>query len=148
MSTTRHPPIYAVSKANGNVTWREEKMTTYLVLVGCSHGLDDLFTLGFADTTSLSNDLGQDSVDLTSHASSVTADVEEGLLGQELVDLGAALLETVLDVDLFGCFTGKGSDNFKLVTKDLLVFLSIMLVKIHNWLEVALISRRTSHSGW
>jgi hypothetical protein len=41
-------------------------------------------------------------IDLASHVGGITADVDVSLLLQELVDLLAALLEPVLDVDLLG----------------------------------------------
>lgn len=94
-----------------------------MVLVGSSHALDDLFTLGLGDTTAFGNYLGEDGIDFTGHTGGVTADVEESLLAEELVDFGSVLLEAVLDVDLLGRFAGESGNEFELVAEDLLVFL-------------------------
>lgn len=71
-----------------------------MVLICGSHVLDYLFSLCFCNAPVFGQDLGQDCVDLASHVSSVTADVEVSLLLQELVDLLATLLQPVLDVNL------------------------------------------------
>jgi hypothetical protein len=96
---------------------------TYLVLIGSPHILDNLLRLGFGDAPALGNDLSQNIVDFAGHVGSVAADVEEGLLGEQLADLGGSLLEAVLDVDLLGSLAGKGSDQFELVAKSLFVLL-------------------------
>lgn len=107
---------------------------TYLVLVCCSHILDNLLCLGLGDATALSNDLSQNSVDFTGHVGSVTADIEEGLLRKQVADLGGPLLESVLNVNLFGRFSGEGSDQFEFVAKGFLVFLH-MAKMMSGWVS-------------
>lgn len=53
---------------------------TYLILVGRSHALDDLFRFRFGDVALIGDNLGQDGVDFTGHVGGVTADVEIRLL--------------------------------------------------------------------
>jgi hypothetical protein len=50
----------------------------------------------------LSQDAADGGIDLASHVRGITADIDVSLLLQELVDLLAALLEPVLDIDLLG----------------------------------------------
>lgn len=99
---------------------------TYLVLVCCSHILDNLLCLSLGHTTALGNDLRKDSVDFASHVGGITADVEEGLLREKLIDLGGSLLETVLDVNLFRSLSREGSNQFEFVAKSFLVFLQVV----------------------
>jgi hypothetical protein len=85
---------------------RDKKASgAYLVLICGSHVLDDLFGLCFCDTAVFGQDLSQNGVDFTSHVGGVATDVEVGLLLNEFVNLLAALLETVLDVNLLGTFS-------------------------------------------
>jgi hypothetical protein len=74
----------------------------YLVLVCGPHVFDNLLSLGFWNATVLSQDAADGGIDLTSHVSGITADIDVSLLLQKIVDLFAALLEPVLDVDLLG----------------------------------------------
>lgn len=123
---TRHPPV-----ANGLDTALfgneggslPERGETYLVLICCPHILDNLLRLGLGHATALGNDLGQDIVDFAGHVGSVAADVEEGLLGEQLANLGGSLLKAVLYIDLLGGLARKGSDQLELVAKGLLVLL-------------------------
>lgn len=71
----------------------------------------------------LGNNLAQNLVDLTSHVRRVTADVEVRFLQEELVDLGCALAQAVLHVDLLGGFAGESGDDFEGVAEGGLVFL-------------------------
>lgn len=71
----------------------------------------------------LSDDLAEDFVDLASHVGRVAADVEVGLLQEELVDLGGALAQAVLDVDFLGAGAGEGGDDFERVAEGGFVFL-------------------------
>jgi hypothetical protein len=87
---------------------------THLVLICGPHVLDNLLGLLFRDAAVLGQDPSKNSV---------TADIEVCLLLQEIVDLLAALLETVLDVDLLSAFSRECRDKLKLVSEDLLVFL-------------------------
>ena len=100
-----------------------KKACTYLVLIRASHRLHDVLSLLLGDAAVLGNDSGQDRVDLTSHVRCVAADVEVGLLLEELVDELGVLLEAVLDVDLFGAVAREGRDELEVVAEGLLVLL-------------------------
>lgn len=65
---------------------------TYLVLVCCAHTLHDLLGSGLSDSALLGQDLGQGVVDLARHVRGITADVEVGLLQQQLTNLLCMLL--------------------------------------------------------
>jgi hypothetical protein len=71
----------------------------------------------------LRNNLAENLVDLTSHVGRITADVKVSLLQQELVDLGGALAQAVLDVDFLGAGAGEGGDDFEGVAEGGFVFL-------------------------
>lgn len=75
-----------------------------LILITGSHGLDDLLALLLTNTSLLRDDGGKDVIDLTRHVCRVAADVEVGLLLEELVDLVRPLLQPVLHVDLLWPF--------------------------------------------
>ena len=54
------------------------------------------------------DDLDEGLLHVFGHARGVAADVEMGAGLEPLIDLGAALEETMLDVDLLALITGKG----------------------------------------
>lgn len=99
---------------------KREARGTYLVLIRRPHVLDDLLALGLWDAPLLGNDLAEDGVDLARHVGGVAADVDVGLLLEQLVDVLGSLLEAVLDVDLLGSLAGEGIDHLKLVAENLL----------------------------
>ena len=84
-----------------------------LVLIAAAHRLDDLLAFLGRESTLLGDDLAEHDVDFARHVCRVSADVEIGLLEEQLVDLGGALLESVLDVFLLGLFAREGCDEFE-----------------------------------
>lgn len=79
----------------------------------------------------LSDDLCQDSVDLTGHVRGITTDVEVGLLLEELVDLFALLLEEMLHIDLVWPLPRERGVHHELVTHGLLILLHGLLAYRH-----------------
>ena len=73
----------------------------------------------------LGDNLTENLVDLASHVRRITADVEVSLLQEELIDLGGALAQAVLDIDFLGAGAGKGGDYFKGVAEGGFVLLGI-----------------------
>lgn len=96
---------------------------TYLVLIGRSHALHDLLSLRLGNTSLLSHDLAQNSVDFAGHVGCVTTDVEVGFLQEQLVDFFGVLLQSVLNIYLLGTFAGEGGDEGKFVAEGFFVFL-------------------------
>jgi hypothetical protein len=92
-------------------------------LVGAPHALDNLLGLLLVHTPVLGDDLAENLVDLASHVRRVSAHVEVSLLQEELVDLGGALAQAVLDVDFLGAGAGEGGDDFEGVAEGVFVFL-------------------------
>lgn len=102
-------------------------MGTYLVLVGSSHVLDNLLTLGLRHATLLGNNLSEERVDFTCHVGGITADVKVGLLLKQLVDLLGPLLKAMLDVNLLRAVTGEGCDQLELVAQNVLEVLMVAM---------------------
>jgi hypothetical protein len=71
----------------------------------------------------LGDNLAEDLVDLARHVGRVAADVKVSLLLQQVVDLGRALAQAVLDVDFLCAGAGEGGDNFEGVAEGGFVFL-------------------------
>lgn len=69
----------------------------------------------------LGDDVAEHQVDLPGHVGRVTADVEVGLLLEQLADKLGVFLQTVLDVDLLGALAREGGDDLQRVTKLILV---------------------------
>lgn len=92
---------------------RSSRPHILLVLIRTPHGLDNLLALLGAQAALLGHDLAQHGADLTRHVSRVTADVEVSLLQEQLVDLGSALLQTLLHVNFLTLFAREGRDQLK-----------------------------------
>lgn len=83
--------------------------------------LDHLLALLRGHAPLLGNDVTKHQVDLPSHVGRVTADVEVGLLLEQLADKLGVLLQAVLDVDLFGTLARERGDDLQRVTELILV---------------------------
>jgi hypothetical protein len=71
----------------------------------------------------LGDDLPQNFVDLARHVRRISTNVEVGLLLEEVVNLGGAFAQAVLDVDFLGAGAGEGGDDFEGVAEGGFVFL-------------------------
>ena len=78
------------------------------------------------DTPLLSNDVAKHQVDFPSHVSSVAADVEVGLLLEQLADKVSMLSEPMLNIYFLGTFARESSDDLERVTQLVLVGLNIV----------------------
>jgi hypothetical protein len=78
-------------------------------LIRSSHGLHNLFRLGFRYAPLLRDYLGEECVDFSCHVSSVTADIEVRLLLKELVELFREFFNLVLNVNLLWTFSGESN---------------------------------------
>lgn len=115
---------------------RIKAVSSYLVLIRTSHTLDNLLRFRLRDSTLVSHDLREYSVDLPSHVRRIAADVEVGFLEQKFVDFFRVLLEAVLHVDFLRPFAGEGGDEGEFVAEDFLVGLSPSLVlEVRNGTE-------------
>lgn len=105
-------------------------MEAYLVQITTPQSLNQIVTLLLFETALLSENLSEDIVDLTSHAGSISTDVEVGTLLDELVDLLRVLGKSVLNVDLLVTVTRESGNKLESVTKLLLVFLFSLLAYV------------------
>lgn len=85
------------------------------------HVFDKFFRLLRGDATLFSQDLAKNSVDLTSHVSGVSTDVEIGLFLQKIVDNVCILAQAMLDIDLLRAFTRKCSEELERISELFLV---------------------------
>lgn len=97
----------------------------FLVDTAAAHTLDNLFSFLLVDASLFGNDLAQNLIDLSSHMSGITANVEVGLLLEKLIDQFSILFDLVLHVDLLCLFSREGVEDGEFVAKGFLVFLSI-----------------------
>lgn len=89
---------------------------TYLVLVGGSHVLDNLLTLGFRNAPLFGNNLAQNCVDFSSHIGCISTDINVCFLLKEFVDFLGPFFKTVLNINLLAPFSRKCGDQFEFVT--------------------------------
>src|SRR5687767_3761308 len=76
-------------------SFRATAKMTYLILIPCPHILHNLLCLRFRNPSLLHQNLGQDTVDLAGHVGRVTADIEVGLLREQVADLLGTLFHLV-----------------------------------------------------
>lgn len=74
---------------------------------------DHLLASFGGQTALFRDDLAKDNVNLASHASRVTADVEAGLLLQEVGDQGSIFTKLMLDVHLLLGLPREGRDDIQ-----------------------------------
>lgn len=86
---------------------------------------DDVLALLRGDTALVGDDLTEHGVHLASHMGCITADVEVGLLLQQIVDQSCILAQSVLNVYFLRPFTGKSGDEFEGVSERFLVGLDM-----------------------
>jgi hypothetical protein len=102
----------------------------YLVQITTPQSLNQIVTLLLFETALFSENLSEDVVDLTSHAGSISTDIEVSTLLDELVDLLRVLGKSVLNVDLLVTVTRESSNKLESVSKLLLVFLFSLLAYV------------------
>lgn len=107
--------------------------------------LDHLLALLRGHAPLLGDDVAEHQVDFAGHVGRVTADVEVGLLLEQLADKLGVLLQTVLDVDLLGPLAREGGDDLQRVTKLILVGLKERSAVVWNEMEHVILP--STHPG-
>ena len=95
----------------------------FLVDTTATHALDHLLSLRGIHSSFFGDDLSENIIDFSGHVSSITTDVEVGLLLEQVVDQFAILLDMMLHVNLLGTFSGECIEDDQFVAKSLLIFL-------------------------
>lgn len=104
-------------------TWLFSRPNVLLEHIGRPHKLDDIFRLLLRDASLLRDNLTESSVNLPRHMSGVTANIEDGLLLQEFVDLDGHLLQSMLDVNFVGSLSRKSGHQLEVIAKIFFVLL-------------------------
>lgn len=106
---------------------------------------DHLLALRRGHTPLLGDDMTEHQVDLSGHVGRITANVEVGLLLEQVADKLGVLLQTMLDINLFGALAREGGDDFQRVTELILIGLEKQSAIVLYYLEHAILP--STHPG-